>query len=63
MNNSKIRKLSRKERRAKELADSDIVAKIVGRDDIEYGEHTELPSGENVANLGRKIKENEAKSS
>lgn len=47
------KKLSKIERRAKELADSDIVAQIVGRTDIEYGEHTELPKGENVALLGR----------
>jgi len=46
-------KLSKKQQRAKELADSDILAQIVGRQDIEYGEHTELPSGDNVALIGR----------
>lgn len=50
-------KLTRKEQRAKELQDSDILASIVGRDDIEYGEHTELPKGENVALIGRGLQD------
>ncbi len=47
------RKPSKRAQRAVELAQSDVTAQVVGRDDIEYGEHTELPRGEHVANLSR----------
>lgn len=46
-----MKKQSKKDRAAEALRQSDITAQIVERDDIEYGEHTELPNGENVARL------------
>lgn len=52
-----MKKLSRKEQRAEELRKSDLTAQAVGRSDIEYGEDTELPKGQHVANIGVKPSE------
>jgi len=53
-------KKSKKQQRIDELRESDVLARIMERQDIDYGEHTELPKGENVALIGRKIEGNEA---
>lgn len=45
------RKTSKKQEVINELAANDLTAQAVGREDIEYGLHTDLPRGEHVANL------------
>ena len=60
----KKRRQSKKEREAEALRASDVTAELMGRDDVQYGSHTELPAGPNVATLdavGPKVSEGRGK--
>lgn len=46
------RRVSKKQEIVEELKASDLTAQMVGREDIEYGTHEQLPKGEHVANMG-----------
>lgn len=46
-----LRKQTKKEKVAADLAATDLTAQVVGRDDIEYGSHEVAPKGQHVANL------------
>lgn len=44
------RSRSKKQNTADALRESDLTARLAGRDDVEYGHHDSLPRGEHVAN-------------
>lgn len=56
--NSKSKRRSKKEQIAEELRDSDLMAKLTGRTDIEHGHHDTLPQGQHVARMQAKGEQN-----
>lgn len=44
------RSRSKKQKIEESLRESDLTARLAGRDDVEYGHHESLPRGEHVAN-------------
>ena len=48
-----VRRKAKKVLQEEALKRSDLTAREVGRDDIEYGHHDQLPRGEHVAHIGK----------
>lgn len=64
--NVRPRRQTKKDKIVQALRESDVTAKELGREDIEYGPHTDLPAGPNVATLdavGPRVSERRGKAS